>query len=273
MIDAMFLNEYRCECGKLLLKGIFFDARLEIKCKKCGKINKIGLINFSQDNQCYVLIVNDKGLITNVSKSACDILGYECGDLIGKHYISLDSKAPKDIGKRIFGENPILNKDNYFQIETSHKSSKGIDIPVIIFLKLYKVNKSKYVVLSAKLKNYEEFDQNNIIKLSKGACDFYFDIDKNTIVTCVSPSFEKIFGLSQEEIIGKSYFDFLPEKLRKESKMYFDHFCRLEQPYRRENGRGHFINNKKIYYQAYYAPKFSDVGNFMRYSVVGWVKK
>ena len=32
------LNEYRCDCGKLLFKGALSVCTLEIKCKKCAKV-------------------------------------------------------------------------------------------------------------------------------------------------------------------------------------------------------------------------------------------
>ena len=44
----IFLQEYRCKCGKLLFKGNFEDfktgCKIEIKCRKCGEVK---LIDFS----------------------------------------------------------------------------------------------------------------------------------------------------------------------------------------------------------------------------------
>lgn len=37
----MELKEYRCSCGKLLCKGEIFDGEIQVKCKKCGKIQRI----------------------------------------------------------------------------------------------------------------------------------------------------------------------------------------------------------------------------------------
>jgi hypothetical protein len=34
-------HEYHCACGKLLCKGEIFDGEIQIKCKRCGKIQKI----------------------------------------------------------------------------------------------------------------------------------------------------------------------------------------------------------------------------------------
>ena len=37
-MDNNFLNEYRCNCGKLLFKGDLKKCRVEIKCKRCSQI-------------------------------------------------------------------------------------------------------------------------------------------------------------------------------------------------------------------------------------------
>jgi phage FluMu protein Com len=38
-MDDSFFKEYRCDCGKLLFKGSLAVATIEIKCKRCEKIN------------------------------------------------------------------------------------------------------------------------------------------------------------------------------------------------------------------------------------------
>ncbi len=32
------LNEYRCDCGKLLFKGSLLVSVVEVKCRRCGKV-------------------------------------------------------------------------------------------------------------------------------------------------------------------------------------------------------------------------------------------
>ena len=34
-------HDYHCTCGKLLCKGAIFDGEIQIKCKRCGKIQSI----------------------------------------------------------------------------------------------------------------------------------------------------------------------------------------------------------------------------------------
>jgi len=35
------LDDYRCDCGRLLFKGELLKCKIEIKCKKCGTIKTI----------------------------------------------------------------------------------------------------------------------------------------------------------------------------------------------------------------------------------------
>ena len=38
-MDNSYLKEYRCECGKLLFKGSLVSAVVEVKCKRCERMN------------------------------------------------------------------------------------------------------------------------------------------------------------------------------------------------------------------------------------------
>jgi len=192
-MDTLFLNEQRCGCGKLLLKGIFFDGLLEIKCKKCGTTNKIGSIKLADDETHYLLIINNKGIITNVSNSACVILGYTHEELLGMSYIKISPIVSDKISKIFLEPKSILNQDNYFQFDTVHKNKCGKEIPVTILLKLYQPNNNeKYILLSAELINnnnkYVTCSTEESILYSDSTCDFYFDIDKNALIEYISPS-------------------------------------------------------------------------------------
>ena len=274
-MDTLFLNEHRCQCGKLLLKGIFFDGVLEIECKRCGEINKIGSIKLAADATHYLLIINDKGIIINVSDSACRILGYTQDEFIGKCFIQIYPAMSKEIGKIFFGPESVLNEENYFRFDTIHQSKDGRKISIIIFLKLYQPTvKEKYLLLSARLKDVvngkKTFDKNALDFLDN-TCNFYFDIDRNGINEYMSQSMESFFGYFQKMLIGKNYFDYLPAEIRVKSKKTFKYFSVNEQPYRVVHNVGIGANGKAIHTELYFTPKFDDGGKFVGYCVLGWV--
>jgi len=273
-MDTSLLKEQRCECGKLLLKGIFFDGTLEIKCKKCGAINKIGNIKLVDDSNHYLLVINEKGNIVNASSSACKILGYYKEELIGMHFTKINPTMPKEINDKFFGPESILNEDNHFQIETTHQTKDGKKIPVFVFIKLYQqVNKERFLFVSAELKNIEKNINNNESMFIDNTCDLYFDIDKNGIIERVSSNIEKLLGFSQEQILGKNYFDLIPEEYKTESKKIYEHFFAIEQPYRVARDIKKDAGGKVIYDEIYVTPNYNDRGKFIGCRVLVWITK
>lgn len=269
-METSFLNQHRCICGKLLLKGIFFDGLAEIKCRSCGKINNIGFIKMEDNNSHYMLIINDKCLISNCSNYACNILGYSNNELIGKSFTSIDPNLSKSCGEKIFGPESVLNEDNYLQIDTSHQSKSGKIISVSVLLKLYKPNKkNRYVLLLAEVKN-NNFNKTKEDMFVDKACDFYFEIDKDGITTYVSPSMDGIFGINHNTLVGKQHFDIFSIRRKIDAIKGFLFFSSKEQPYRIVDNALE-VNGDLIKYESYYAPIFNDSGKFIGYRVLGWL--
>ena len=80
-METIPLREYRCECGKLLFKGLLFLGVVEIKCKRCGKMPAMEQF----DPGIFALVECDEAfLITAVSGHLRDVFGYEHDELLGK---------------------------------------------------------------------------------------------------------------------------------------------------------------------------------------------
>ncbi|HEY5589262.1 MAG TPA: PAS domain-containing protein [Candidatus Paceibacterota bacterium] len=273
-MNTQFLNEQRCKCGKLLLKGIFFDGALEIKCKKCGTINKIGSTKLADDDIHYSLFINDKGNIINASTSACKILGYKHEELIGLHFTKINTIVSKDINDKLFRPESMLNEDNYFQLDTIHQSKSGNKIPVTVIIKLYQPTlKERFLLISAELKKTEDNTKTNINKdedYINNACDFYFDIDKNGTLDYISPTVENFFRFIPEAAIGKNYFECIPIGNRKESKKLFEYFSKDEKAYKTEDTACLSTNGNTLYTELFFTPKFNDMGKFIGYRILVW---
>ncbi len=277
-MDTLLLNEQRCKCGKLLLKGIFFDGVLEIKCKKCGVINKIGTSKFTDDKNHYQLIIDDKGMIINASNSASHILGYTHEELVNKHFTKINTTVPKEINDRFFSSKSTLDEDNYFQLDTAHQTKDGKKIPVVVLIKLYQpTEKEKFLLVSVEVKNnvddnIETFNKNES-DYSKNSCDYFFVLDKNGIIDYISPSVQSFFGFPQEAAVGKNYFECVPIGNRKESKKLFDYFSKNERPYKTEDTACLSTNGKTIYTELFFTPNYNDAGKFIGYRVLVWVTR
>jgi PAS domain S-box-containing protein len=259
------------------LKGIFFDATLEIKCKKCGIINKIGHIKIPDQKSNYGLIINKAGNITNVTQTACDVLGYSYDELVGKHFTQINNTLSNEIGQKFFGPDSVLSENNYLRFDTFHLAKNGKLIPITVDLKLYKPNeKDRYVFVLANLKNINK-DINDIKDPDSAfvcnACDFHFDIDNKGTLIYLSSSIKGIFNFTDEARIGKSYFDFVPEHKKQEAINTFQFFSVKKQPYRASGQLGFTTKGRILNIELYFTPNFNDYGEFIGYRVLGWLKE
>ncbi len=274
-MDNILLNEQRCKCGKLLLKGTFFNGVLEIKCTRCGQINKIGSVQITSDAQQYLLITNSQGLVVNVSDSIESILGYSRGELIGQHFTKVNPTMPREMDDKFFGPGSVLSEENFFQLDTTHQAKSGQKIPVSVSLKLYSPNdQEKCVMVLVKLKDpavMADISSADDLKFLDKGCDFYFVLDKNGICESISPSVEKLFGFTPETVVGKSYFDHVPPQAKAEIKDNFAYFSAREEPYRIKHDIGRDAAGRTIYNELYFTPNFNDFGKFSGYCVLGWV--
>ncbi len=275
-MSNVLLLEQRCECGRLLLKGIFLQASLEIKCKKCGKINKIGQIKKTSDDCCYILVFNELGIITNADEAASRILGYSHDELIGMHFTEIDTDVSQDIATRLMPPQSILAEDHYIQLESFNKTKAGKKLAVSVFLQLYKPTENETCLLvSASVKNNLDYslENKNQNKFMENACDFYFDIDKNGLARYISQSIESLFGISPQVALGRSYLDFVPEDKKEEAEKRFLYFSSREEPYRILDYVGLDLNGKTTYTDLFFTPNISQDGKFIGYRVLGWLKK
>jgi PAS domain S-box-containing protein len=274
-MNALFLNECRCKCGKLLLKGVFFDGTVEIKCKKCGTINSIGRTKLTDNEAHYLLVINSQGLIANASDSACHILGYSQNELIGMFFTKIDPTIPVELGKKMFGPELALKKDNHFRIDTVHKSKDGKSIPIIAYLKLHEMGEGeKFLLLSAELKNIaadSKIKGEDVPKFVDNNCDFYFEIDKNGMGEYMSPSTEKIFGFVPANLIGKNFLSHIPADARGLHQERFAFFSSKAQPHRIIYNNE--FNGVPVNVELFFTPKLDEFGKFIGYRVLGWLVK
>ncbi len=90
-MKSNLLVEYRCRCGRLLLKGFLFISFIEIKCKRCGTIC---VFQDQEKNEplSFTLAVDSSGKIIEACRAA-ELIGIPRKNLIGKDIESFFSRA------------------------------------------------------------------------------------------------------------------------------------------------------------------------------------
>jgi phage FluMu protein Com len=273
-MNTLSLDEHRCKCGKLLLKGVFFDGTVEIKCKRCGIINSVGYSKSTDDDKNYLLIFGNNDTVINASDSACRVLDYARHELIGKHFTQINPVITEEAGRKYFS---ALNEDNYFRLDTIQRSKNGKSIPIIAYLKLHQsVVDERNILFYAKLKSDE--CQQSLTKEKESeqlgiACDFCFDVDEKGVILQAVESCEKLLGIGWRDSLTKNFLDINLDDSTQRKKETFKHFSASKLPFREVHVVEKDNRDNRICTELYFTPMFSDTGKFFGYTILGWIVK
>lgn len=82
-MNTSFLKEYRCNCGKLLFKGLLVISVVEVKCKRCGNM---GIFDDQEKGApvSFAVAIDGNGNIIDACRAVLCV-GWERGSLVGKH--------------------------------------------------------------------------------------------------------------------------------------------------------------------------------------------
>lgn len=78
------LEDYRCSCGKLLLRGFVLSGIIEVKCRECKRLANIEGPLSRAENPPYILICDDAGKIQKASASAERATLFSPEELVGR---------------------------------------------------------------------------------------------------------------------------------------------------------------------------------------------
>jgi|WetSurMetagenome_2_1015567.scaffolds.fasta_scaffold147254_1 phage FluMu protein Com len=120
-MEPVILNEYRCQCGKLLFKGVLLTCILEIKCKRCSKISTFNNYYPRQTPVSFSLAVDENGIITDACHGVEALLEYPWQELIGKPIVDIcpilrDGESRSDIHNSLAADETYKIKKNIFLV-------------------------------------------------------------------------------------------------------------------------------------------------------------
>ena len=201
-------TEFASDGTPLYSLGTVYDVTQITKQKEHYRV----LLNASSDG---IHILTNDGYLINANQKFADMLGYEKVDeLIGMHVRDWDVKIPED------DLPPIIESliDNPKTFDTIHQRQDGTVYDAQVTAKGVSISGIEYLYASAhdithrkelehKLKHNEE----RFRDITKSVSDLVWEIDTEAKYTYISSNTGTAFGYSEEEVIGKSIFDFIPE--------------------------------------------------------------
>ena len=180
------------------------------------------LTQFSIDNSSInIFWVSPKGLFVYVNDQALESLGYTRDEMKTMHVWDIDPIMTKEIWPDYWND---LKKDGTSDIEMIHRRKDGSEFPVEIHSNYVKHAGAEYAFafvrdITERKQARQELEKEkdlaeqylNIVKV------MIIGINRNKEVILVNKEGCEILGYTQEEILGKNWFDhFIPKRLKAE---------------------------------------------------------
>jgi len=147
-MDSTFLREYRCDCGRLLFKGVVVTSHIEIKCSRCGKINAIsGIADGFSSERFYTLFLDNRGRVLNTSESARDILGYSKKEITQKYISEIISIPGSDFFEKVdLAFSTDSSADHSVKYDARQKKNNGEEAPLEVWVRIFMLGDRKYYI-------------------------------------------------------------------------------------------------------------------------------
>ncbi len=160
------LNDYRCECGKLLLRGLVLSGEIEIKCKYCKCVKTLLGIQSIDTGDRFVLILASNGIILKASKGTGFILGYPHKELLQRNIRDVLVSFTDDYFDGLCG---LLDKKGktVLLLQSFTRKKTGEMMPTQISVSRFVSADSHYILLDIERKTV----RNRLLTLGENSLD------------------------------------------------------------------------------------------------------
>ncbi|MBL8029942.1 MAG: PAS domain S-box protein [Candidatus Doudnabacteria bacterium] len=127
-LDSNFWYEFRCKsCNKLLGKQHGENAKIEIKCLRCGTINSV-----LEDGGSQVFLTDCNGVILYINPQVEAVTGYTQNEVVGKTPAIWGRQMPEEFYKRLWKSILEEKKAVVFQVLNKKKNGELYDASIRI---------------------------------------------------------------------------------------------------------------------------------------------
>ncbi len=267
-----YLNaDYRCQCGKLLFRGLILKDILNTKCPRCNALSSFkGVGVFDNENRVALLCAED-GKIVNASASLQEIFGYAVEDVIGK---KVDFLFSSEVAVMADGEvSKLAMTKDYYRLDSTYKKLSGETVPVTVRYKSIYIGDKKLLLRIVDLLPVNGDVQSNLELLDhRQVGDFVAETSVDNTILYISPEAVDIFGFRPEEIIGHKVQEFQVLDNEEWRMKNLQNLQLRRVSYRSVDFKSLTKGGQAIIYDAFCVPIYSDSGDYIGYRVVNWLK-
>lgn len=170
-------------------------------------------------------IVDQHGVITEVSDSFCEMLGYERAEVVGMNLNQIEAEHSEAEIAIIMQH--VINSAARMQLETKHRRKDGLLLPVELSVMPMRQNNQFYLFSSTRdisARKQAEQQRREVLEtleherslhktLIQTVPDLIWLKDVNGVYLTCNSEFERFFGASEAEIKGQTDYDFVAREL------------------------------------------------------------
>jgi hypothetical protein len=278
-METSILRDYRCDCGKLLFRGMLLTCQIEIKCKRCGAIKIMhGILDQPRALGRYALLLDKSGRIAQSDNSASVALAYSQGELLAKHIYQIDPFLRPSVYKKLW--DTAKNEGDSFALESVQRKKNGDVLSVKISFRFLFIKGEKHALMNVAASNtlQKETDTHTIPQPASPAhAQFSAELNMHGIFTYVYGTITHLCGITNlseshnflgyasSEMLGKHIQEFLSNE-QKESyvKRILDH-SPSRQPFQISRAHALCKNGQPALIESHFIPRLSDTHAFQGY--------
>lgn len=265
--------DYRCNCGKLLFRGLVFHSSVEAKCPRCNKLNFIEGLGMVHNSGRAEILATAKGKMVKVSPSVEAVLGYQPEELLGESVNMIFASDRVTEADEVFAKKIMENK--YLRMDADLRQKGGQIIPASVCYRHFMINGGE---LFLRVIDVEPEVNQHLLDEAQFSDDYFCDVvtetDEKGILLYLDRNLEKITGLRPEDLVGTKVADLLFGDQREMRLKNYRMLLGKKKPYRtipdfQVRGKGGEIYVQEVYCMPFY----DDAGNFVGFRNMHWLRK
>lgn len=281
--NTFALPEYRCDCGKLLFKGILMLSSIEIKCRNCGKVRAIGRKHedLPENQYAFVSAISTKDayaqddpspFVVDVTDSALAILGWERDELVGREVRSIDPLSKSGAYGKLW-KYLIAKKFQPFTLEAYQPKKDGSFVRSRARTTFQHTKDIIYLItVFDLLENPSVPHELPLGQMSAEKLFSSFELQINTQGTCDSVTYEFacMLGYLITDIAGHPFVSLYPKTIAEERRAKLREMLRGHTSFRIMRDTLEARGGALCHFDSFFTARYTDTGIFDGFTVTLW---
>ncbi len=266
---SLLSTEYRCRCNKLLFKGLILQDHLNLVCPRCGELSEFSGVDVKKQENRFVLLCDNYGVIVNADELATLYTGYEIKDFIDKPisdflYTKRDIDGDVEVSK-------YCHVNPYVRYDVRFKTQQGEGIFAAVTYKQVIIGTQYFVLRIFDITPVDELTAASSVISEAKTCDMVAETDGMGNILYIDHNSFRCLGYYPEELIGR-HIKKIATQEEHDIQMRFASLAKLRVPYCREDYAAIHKDGTSVKLDVFSVPVYGEDGTFIGHKHMSWVR-